>query len=53
MGLGAPFAGLIASLGGGENYAAAFYAAAACCMAGALIGYVSTRALPEARTQWQ
>ncbi len=53
VGLGAPFAGLIASLGGGENYAAAFYAAAACCMAGALIGYVSTRALPEARTQWQ
>ncbi len=49
VGLGAPFAGLIASLGGGENYPAAFYAAAACCMAGAFVGYVSSRSLPEAR----
>jgi predicted MFS family arabinose efflux permease len=48
VGLGAPFAGVIASLGAGENYAAAFYAAALCCLAGALIGYISSRRVPEA-----
>lgn len=48
VGLGAPFAGLIASQGGGENYPAAFFAAAVCCLAGALIGYVSSRSVPEA-----
>ena len=41
--LGAPFAGLVASVGGGENYPAAFYAAAAVCLAGALIGFFGTR----------
>lgn len=48
VGLGAPFAGIVASLGDGENYAAAFYAAAACCVAGALIGFISSRNVPEA-----
>jgi MFS family permease len=48
VGLGAPFAGIIASLGAGENYAAAFYAAALCCLAGAFIGFVSSRKVPEA-----
>lgn len=48
VGLGAPFAGLVASMGGGEHYPAAFYAAAVCCLAGALLGYVSSRSVPEA-----
>lgn len=41
--LGAPFAGLIASLGGGENYPAAFYASAVVCLLGALIGFGTRR----------
>ena len=49
VGLGAPLAGLVAATGGGENYPAAFYMAAVCCLAGALLGYVSSRAVPEAR----
>lgn len=49
VGLGAPFAGLIASLGGGGNYPAAFFAGAACCALGAGIGFVSMRAVPAAR----
>lgn len=45
--VGAPFAGLIASTGTGENYSAAFFAAAAICMAGAVIGFVGTRNQPR------
>ena len=41
--------GIVASLGSGENYAAAFYAAAICCVAGALIGFISSRGVPEAK----
>jgi MFS family permease len=37
--VGAPLAGLIASLGSGNNYAAAFYVTAVLCVAGALIGF--------------
>lgn len=48
VGLGAPFAGLVASLGGGENYALAFYVSAAVCLAGALLGYRSTKGLVAA-----
>ncbi len=43
--LGAPFAGLVASLGGGGNYPAAFFAGATCCLAGAIIGFVSSRGI--------
>lgn len=49
VGLGAPFAGLVASLGGGGHYPAAFYAGAALCALGACIGYISSRGLPAAR----
>jgi MFS family permease len=42
VGLGAPFAGLIASAGSGNNYAAAFLAAAAISACGALIGFFGT-----------
>jgi len=45
--VGAPFAGLVASTAGGGNYSAAFYAAAAVCLAGALIGFVGTRNQPR------
>jgi MFS family permease len=49
VGLGAPFAGLIASLGSGGHYPAAFYAAAALCALGACIGFASSRGLPAGR----
>ena len=45
FGLGAPFAGLIASAGAGEHYTTAFYAGAALCLAGAVIGFVATRGI--------
>lgn len=45
--VGAPFAGLVASTGGGENYSAAFFAAAAVCLAGAVIGFFGTRNQPR------
>ena len=45
--VGAPFAGLVASTGGGENYKAAFYAAAAVCLVGALVGFAGTRNQPR------
>lgn len=45
--VGAPFAGLVASTGGGENYSAAFFAAAAVCLAGAFIGFAGTRNQPR------
>jgi MFS family permease len=48
VGLGAPLAGLVASLGAGENYPAAFYTAAVLCLSGALLGYLSSRSVPEA-----
>ena len=44
VGLGAPFAGLVASLAGGE-YAVAFYVAGGCCVAGAFLGWFSTRGI--------
>ncbi|MFM9140345.1 MAG: MFS transporter, partial [Solirubrobacterales bacterium] len=44
--VGAPFAGLIASTGGGGNYQAAFFAAAMVCLAGAFIGFLGTRNQP-------
>ena len=44
VGLGAPFAGLVASLAGGE-YAIAFYVAGACCVGGAVLGWFSTRGI--------
>ena len=46
VGIGAPFAGLVASAAGGD-YQTAFYAGAACCVAGALLGWVSTRGLSQ------
>ena len=49
VGLGAPFAGLVASLGGGGHYPAAFYAGAALCALGACIGFVSSRGVPAAQ----
>ena len=49
VGLGAPFAGFVASLGSGENYPAAFYAGAGLCLCGAIVGFVSTRSVPEGR----
>ncbi len=45
--VGAPFAGLVASTGGGENYSAAFFAAASICLAGAFIGFLGTRNQPR------
>jgi MFS family permease len=45
--VGAPFAGLIASTGGGGNYQAAFFAAAVVCLAGAFIGFLGTRNQPR------
>ena len=48
FGIGAPFAGLVASLGAGERYDLAFYTGAVLCLAGALIGYVSTREIASA-----
>lgn len=45
--VGAPFAGLVASTGGGENYSAAFFAAAAVCLAGAFVGFAGTRNQPR------
>jgi len=42
VGLGAPFAGIIASIGGGNNYAAAFLAASVVSACGALIGFFGT-----------
>ena len=45
--VGAPFAGLIASTGGGGNYQAAFFAAAMVCLAGAFIGFLGTRNQPR------
>ena len=44
VGLGAPFAGLVASLAGGE-YAVAFYVGGACCVGGAFLGWFSTRGI--------
>jgi len=44
VGLGAPFAGLVASLAGGQ-YAVAFYVAGACCVGGAFLGWFSTRGI--------
>ena len=44
--VGAPFAGLIASTGGGGNYQAAFFAASMVCLAGAFIGFLGTRRQP-------
>jgi MFS family permease len=41
VGLGAPFAGLVATLAG--DYQAAFLAGAACCLAGALLGFAAGR----------
>ena len=49
FGLGAPFAGLIASLGDGHRYDLAFYAGAALCLAGAVVGLVATRGIAAAR----
>ena len=48
FGLGAPFAGLVASLGAGQHYALAFYTGAALCLLGAAVGFVSTRDIPSA-----
>ncbi len=48
VGLGAPFAGLIASVGAGSHYPAAFYAGACACALGACIGFVSTRGIAAA-----
>jgi MFS family permease len=48
FGLGAPLAGLVASLGAGRHYSLAFYAGAALCLLGAAVGFVSTRAIPSA-----
>jgi MFS family permease len=42
VGIGAPFAGIIASLGSGNNYAAAFIAAAAISAGGAMLGFFGT-----------
>ena len=42
VGIGAPFAGVIASLGSGDNYAAAFIAAAAISAGGAMLGFFGT-----------
>ncbi|MDP4603913.1 MAG: MFS transporter [Solirubrobacteraceae bacterium] len=42
VGVGAPFAGVIASLGTGNNYAAAFIAAAAISAGGAMLGFFGT-----------
>ncbi|MEI6792291.1 MAG: MFS transporter [Actinomycetes bacterium] len=42
VGLGAPLAGLIASIGAGNNYADAFLVAAAISACGALIGFAGT-----------
>lgn len=49
VGLGAPFAGLIASIGSGGHYPAAFFAGACACVAGACVGFVSTRGIAAAR----
>jgi len=49
VGLGAPFAGLVASLGGGGNYRAAFFAGAALCVVGACVGWASSRDLQAGR----
>ena len=51
FGLGAPFAGLVASLGTGENYELAFYTGAVLCLLGAIVGFVSTRDIPSARAR--
>ena len=48
FGLGAPFAGLVASLGAGARYDRAFYAGAALCLLGAAVGFVATRDIPSA-----
>ena len=47
VGLGAPFAGLVASLAGGQ-YAVAFYVGGACCVGGAFLGWFSTRGIQRA-----
>jgi MFS family permease len=44
VGLGAPFAGLVASLAGG-SYPPAFYVGGVLCIAGAGLGWLSTRAI--------
>jgi MFS family permease len=46
VGIGAPFAGLVASLSGGD-YPPAFYVGACLCVSGALLGWYSTRPLPQ------
>ncbi len=45
VGLGAPFAGLVASLTG--EYPPAFYVGGALCLAGALLGWFSTRGIRQ------
>ena len=42
VGIGAPFAGAIASLGAGSNYSAAFVVAAAISAGGAMLGFFGT-----------
>lgn len=46
VGIGAPFAGLVASLSGGD-YPPAFYVGACLCVGGALLGWYSTRPDPR------
>lgn len=46
VGIGAPFAGLVASLSGGD-YPPAFYVGACLCVSGALLGWYSTRPAPQ------
>ncbi len=46
FGLGAPFAGLVASAAGGD-YPTAFYVGGALCVAGAFLGWFSTRDIPR------
>ncbi len=48
FGLGAPLAGIVASLGAGQRYDLAFYAGAMLCLLGAAVGYVATRDIPSA-----
>ena len=45
VGLGAPFAGLVASWTG--EYPPAFYVGGALCLAGAVLGWFSTRGIPQ------
>jgi len=49
VGIGAPFAGLVASLSGGD-YPPAFYVGSCLCVSGALLGWYSTRPAPQMAT---